>query len=106
MHNTMMRHVLPIFLDINCNSQVLSVASDSTFGGRDLDKLLVDHFAQEWKTKYKMDVYSKQKAYIRLLQECEKLKKLMSANTQTIPINIECFMDDKDVTGKLDRYVN
>lgn len=83
--------------------KVLSVASDSTFGGRDLDKLLVDHFSQEWKTKYKIDVYSKPKAYIRLTQECERLKKLMSANTQPIPIGIECFIDDKDVSSKMDR---
>jgi len=27
----------------------------------------------------------------------------MSANTQEIPLNIECFMEDKDVTGKMCR---
>ena len=42
---------------------------------------------------------------LRLLAECEKLKKLMSANATVIPLNIECFMDDKDVTGKLQRWV-
>lgn len=85
--------------------KVLAVQSDSNLGGRDFDLLLVNHFIEEWKTKYKVDALSKQKAYIRLTQECEKLKKLMSANTQPIPIDIECFMDDKDVHGKLDRLV-
>ena len=37
------------------------------------------------------------------LLECEKMKKLMSANSTPIPLNIECFMDDKDVQGKLKR---
>lgn len=83
--------------------QVLAVQADANLGGRDFDLLLVNHFIQEWKTKYKIDVLSRPKAYIRLTQECEKLKKLMSANTQPIPIDIECFMDDKDVRGKLDR---
>ena len=37
------------------------------------------------------------------MTECEKLKKLMSANSTPIPLNIECFMDDKDVRGKMKR---
>lgn len=40
---------------------------------------------------------------MRLLSECERLKKLMSANTQEIPLNIECFINEKDVTGKMCR---
>lgn len=46
------------------------------------------------------------KGRLRLETECEKLKKLMSANTQAIPVNIECFIDDKDVTGRMDRYAS
>ena len=82
---------------------MLAVASDPRLGGRDFDKLIIDHFISAWKTKYKINVHSKPKAYIRLAQECEKLKKLMSANKQKIPINIECFMDDKDVSGHMSR---
>ena len=40
---------------------------------------------------------------MKLLTECVKLKKLMAANTNKLPINIECFMDDKDVSGHMDR---
>ena len=54
--------------------------------------------------KYKLDVSTNAKACIRLLRECEKLKKLMSANSQEIPLNIECLMDDKDVAGRFKRY--
>jgi molecular chaperone DnaK (HSP70) len=51
-----------------------------------------------------LDVLSNPKARVRLTNESEKLKKLMSANSTDIPINIECFMEDKDVSGKMKRY--
>ncbi|ESP02149.1 hypothetical protein LOTGIDRAFT_111562 [Lottia gigantea] len=83
--------------------KVLAVSNDPDLGGRNFDQLLLHQFSEEFKTKYKIDVMSRPKAYIRLLQECEKLKKLMSANTQKIPLNVECLMDDKDVTSGMDR---
>ena len=52
---------------------------------------------------FQVDAHKKPKAYVRLMAECEKLKKLMSANSTPIPLNIECFMDDKDVHGKMKR---
>lgn len=72
-------------------------------GGRDFDKVLVDHFCEEFRTKYKLDVKSNKRAVIRLYTECEKLKKQMSSIALELPLNIECFMEDKDVTGKLNR---
>lgn len=72
-------------------------------GGRDLDLLLVEHFAEEFKTKKKIDVKNNPRAILRLEAECEKLKKLMSANSTPVPINIECLMDDTDVSGKMAR---
>jgi len=58
---------------------------------------------REFKTKYKVDASQKPKAYIRLTQECEKLKKLMSANVNELPLSIECFIDDKDVRSSCKR---
>lgn len=85
--------------------KVLATSCCQEVGGRDFDEVLAKHFSAEFRKKYKIDPEnpSKPKPYIRLLQECEKLKKLMSANTQAIPLNIECFMDDKDVSSKLSR---
>lgn len=74
-------------------------------GGRDFDVLISQHFATEFKTKYKVDAFSNKRGFTRLMAESERLKKLMSANSTSLPLNIECFMDDKDVTGKLSRYV-
>ena len=81
---------------------MLATAYDHV-GGRDLDELIVNHMTEEFKKKYKVDASSKPKAYIRLTQECEKLRKLMSANIQPIPLNIECFMEDKDVHSSMKR---
>ncbi|XP_033097617.1 97 kDa heat shock protein-like [Anneissia japonica] len=83
--------------------KVLATSSDSMLGGRDFDRLIAEHFASEFKTKYKIDVKSKIRPWLRVQQESEKLKKLMSANSVKIPMNIECLMNDIDVTGKLQR---
>lgn len=83
--------------------KVLATNFDPCLGGRNFDKILADYFQQDFKERYKVDAGKNMKARLRLETECEKLKKLMSANTQSIPINIECFMDDKDVTGRMDR---
>lgn len=63
------------------------------------------YFCEEFGKKYKLDVKTKPRALVRLYQECEKLKKLMSANSSDLPLNIECFMNDIDVTGKMNRFV-
>lgn len=47
--------------------------------------------------------YYLNRAFLRLLQEVEKIKKQMSANSTKLPLNIECFIDEKDVTGEMQR---
>uniref|UniRef100_A0A8C6Q2T7 Heat shock protein 4a n=1 Tax=Nothobranchius furzeri TaxID=105023 RepID=A0A8C6Q2T7_NOTFU len=79
--------------------KVLATAFDSDLGGKDFDDILVNHFCEEFAKKYKLDVRSKPRALVRLYQECEKLKKLMSANSSDLPLNIECFMNDIDVSA-------
>uniref|UniRef100_A0A673IXE8 Heat shock 105/110 protein 1 n=1 Tax=Sinocyclocheilus rhinocerous TaxID=307959 RepID=A0A673IXE8_9TELE len=86
--------------------KVLSTAFDPYLGGKDFDQRLVEYFCAEFKSKYKMDVKSKARAMLRLTQECEKLKKLMSSNSTDILLNIECFISDKDVCEKMNRYVS
>ena len=75
---------------------VKSTAYDRHFGGRDFDKALVDHFAAEFKDKYKIDIKSNGKAMVRVGAAAEKLKKILSANQQA-PLNIESLMNDVDV---------
>lgn len=83
--------------------KVLGSAFDPELGGKDFDEVLVKYFCEEFAQKYKLDVRSKPRALVRLYQECEKLKKLMSANSSDLPLNIECFMNDIDVSSKLNR---
>ncbi|XP_063285533.1 heat shock protein 105 kDa isoform X2 [Pelobates fuscus] len=83
--------------------KVLGSASDPYLGGRSFDERLVEHFCKEFQTKYKLNVKSKIRALLRLHQECEKLKKLMSSNSTDLPLNIECFMNDIDVSGRMNR---
>ncbi|XP_010562802.1 PREDICTED: heat shock 70 kDa protein 4L isoform X3 [Haliaeetus leucocephalus] len=83
--------------------KVLATTFDPFIGGRNFDEALVDYFSEEFRTKYKLNVKENPRALLRLYQECEKLKKLMSANASDLPLNIECFMNDLDVSSKMNR---
>ncbi|XP_041359091.1 heat shock 70 kDa protein 4-like isoform X2 [Gigantopelta aegis] len=83
--------------------KVLATNSDPYLGGRDFDRIILDQCCKDFKEKYNIDPKSQPKAYIRLMTQVEKMKKQMSANTEPIPLGIECFMDDKDVSTKMSR---
>ncbi|MCJ1425818.1 adenyl-nucleotide exchange factor sse1 [Sticta canariensis] len=81
---------------------VKATAYDRHFGGRNFDKALIDHFAKEFKEKYKIDIYTNPKALVRVAAAAEKMKKILSANAQA-PISIESLMNDVDVQGVMKR---
>jgi heat shock protein 4 len=81
---------------------VKATAWDRHFGGRYIDKALVEHFAKEFKEKFKIDIMENAKAKFRVAAGVEKLKKILSANTMA-PLNIESVMNDVDVRGMLKR---
>ncbi|CAH2979698.1 unnamed protein product [Chilo suppressalis] len=83
--------------------RVLATANDPQCGGRDIDSALAEYFCQDFTTRFKLDPRKNQRAYQRLLQEVEKLKKQMSANSTRLPLNIECFMEERDVSGDMQR---
>ena len=104
-----------VFVDVGYSDYVCSIVEykkgelavkattfDRHFGGRNFDKALVDHFAAEFKEKFKIDINTNLKAKTRVAAAVEKLKKILSANAQA-PISIESLMDDKDVRGSLKR---
>lgn len=82
--------------------KVLATAYDKHFGGRDFDRAITEHFADEFKTKYKIDIRENPKAYSRILAAAEKLKKVLSANTAA-PFSVESVMNDVDVSSQLSR---
>src|SRR5207248_8286437 len=81
---------------------VKATAFDRHLGGRNIDKALVDHFAAEFKKKYKIDIKANAKALTRVTTAAERLKKILSANAQA-PLSIESLMEDKDVRTTLKR---
>ncbi|CAF3039194.1 unnamed protein product [Rotaria sp. Silwood2] len=83
--------------------KMIATAFDPSLGGRDFDRIIMDEMREDFKKRYKIDSYSTLKAKLRLRAECEKAKKLMSSNVQPIPISLECFIDEKDVSGKISR---
>ncbi|KJH52500.1 DnaK family protein [Dictyocaulus viviparus] len=108
------RHV--VFLDVGHTStqaslvafnkgklQMLGSTHDLDIGGLWLDDLLREHFREMFKKNFGVDAKESPRAWLRLLDECERLKKQMSANQTPIPISIECFLHDKDVSGKMQR---
>ena len=107
------RHIL--FVDVGHSSMSVAVvafskgqlvvkaaAYDRHLGGRDIDYALLQHFATQFKTKYKIDVLSSPKATFRLAVGCERLKKILSANSEA-PLSVESIMNDIDASSKLSR---
>lgn len=81
---------------------MLSCASTDT-GGRRFDEAICKYFFQDFQDRYQLNVPANKKAVLKLMTEVQKLKMLMSANSNKLPLSIECFMDDKDVKGTMDR---
>merc|ERR1719284_1450137 len=72
-------------------------------GGQAFDAALVKYFADDFQSKTKLDAMKKPRAFLKLTSEVEKVKKQMSANTNKLPLNIECFMEERDLNGRIDR---
>jgi heat shock protein 4 len=81
---------------------ILGTSCDRNLGGRDFDQVLTEHYIKEFNKKYKVDIESSAKAVFRLRTGAEKVKKLLSANS-TAPFNVECLIDDKDVSAMVNR---
>ena len=71
--------------------------------GKAFDMALVKYFAEDFEKRTKLNALQKPKAFLKLTTEVEKVKKQMSANTNLIPLSIECFMEERDLNGKIDR---
>ncbi|KAL4895955.1 heat shock protein 70 family [Aspergillus ambiguus] len=81
---------------------VKATACDRHFGGRNFDRALTEHFADEFKEKFKIDVRTHPKAWARTLAAAEKMKKVLSANPAA-PMSIESLMEDVDVRAIVKR---
>lgn len=82
--------------------RVLATGADHTCGGMHVDELLVEYFLKEFKTKYKLDARDNNKAMVRLRQGVERLKKALALGCDAT-MNLECWMNDTDVSSKMTR---
>ncbi|UYV83009.1 HSPA4L [Cordylochernes scorpioides] len=84
-------------------SRVLASVWDKNLGGRNFDIALLNHFSGELKRSNNLDLRNNLKAMTRLLKECEKVKKQMSTNSHSIPLHLECFVEDMDFDSSINR---
>ncbi|CCH62670.1 hypothetical protein TBLA_0H03890 [Henningerozyma blattae CBS 6284] len=82
--------------------KVLGTGYDKHFGGRNIDYAIANHFVEEFKSKYKIDISTNPKAFNRIVASSEKLKKVLSVNTSS-SFSVESVMDDIDVKSELAR---
>ena len=61
--------------------EVKATAGDTHLGGEDFDNLLVNHFCNEFKRKYKLDLTESKKSMRRLKTACERAKRTLSSGS-------------------------
>jgi heat shock protein 4 len=82
--------------------QVLAEITDRTVGGRNIDRLLMEHFANDFKQKYGLDALASAKTRYKIEEAVTKMKKILSANSEAA-INIECLMEERDMSAVVKR---
>ncbi|OEH80164.1 heat shock protein [Cyclospora cayetanensis] len=83
-------------------AEVLAQVSNPDLGGRDMDLLIAEHFAKAFEKKHGMNPMTNVKAKLKLEDQAERAKKILSANIETT-FAVECLMDEKDWSGPITR---
>ena len=82
--------------------EVRATAGDTHLGGEDFDTLLVEHFADEFKKKNKIDLAGNKKALRRLRTACERAKRTLSSAT-TACVEVDSLCDGVDFNSTITR---
>lgn len=82
--------------------EVKAVAGDAHLGGEDIDQILVDFCAEEFKKKFRVDMRSNARAVRRLRTACERAKRTLSSAT-TATIDIDSLFEGNDFSMVLTR---
>ncbi|KAL3309325.1 Heat shock cognate 71 kDa protein [Cichlidogyrus casuarinus] len=86
----------------NNNFEVKATAGDTHLGGEDFDNRLLNHFLDEIKQKFKMDLRDNPKSVRRLRTACEEAKRTLSCNTKT-DISVDCLLAGEDFSSSISR---
>ena len=82
--------------------EVKATAGDVRLGGEDLDNILMNHFASEFKRKNKVDPSGSPRAMKRLKIACERIKKQLSSS-MTATLEIDSFFEGQDFFSSITR---
>lgn len=82
--------------------QVKATSGNAHLGGEDFDNILVNHFVEEFKRKYKKDPTTNPKSIRRLRTACERAKRTLSTNNSA-NIELEAFYDGIDYNTSLSK---
>ncbi|GAB0100021.1 Heat shock protein 70 family [Sergentomyia squamirostris] len=82
--------------------EVKATAGDTHLGGEDFDNRLVNHFAEEFKRKFKKDIRQNPRALRRLRTACERAKRTLSSSTEAT-VEIDALLDGIDFYTKISR---
>ncbi|KII67568.1 Heat shock 70 kDa protein 4L [Thelohanellus kitauei] len=83
--------------------RVQSSLGSNCFGGRIFDRILCEKFCSDFHKQHGLSIKENGRAYLKLLNESEKVKKKLSGTTVSIPANVECIMNDVDFNSKVCR---
>ncbi|KAJ8910395.1 hypothetical protein NQ315_010456 [Exocentrus adspersus] len=82
--------------------EVQSTAGDTHLGGEDIDNRMVQHFSEEFKKKFKIDIKDNKRALRRLQTACERAKRTLSSTNQAT-IEIDSLADGVDLYSGISR---
>ena len=82
--------------------EVKATAGDTHLGGSDFDNLLVQHFAQEFKRKHKLDMMDNKRAVRRLRTAAERAKRTLSSSS-TATVEVDSLFEGVDFNTNLTR---
>lgn len=82
--------------------EVRATAGDTHLGGEDFDNRLVNHFADEFKRKFKKDLRSNPRALRRLRTAAERAKRTLSSSSEA-SIEIDAVFEGHDFYTKISR---
>jgi len=82
--------------------EVKATAGDTHLGGEDFDTLMVEHFIEEFKRKYKKDLSENKKSLRRLRTSCESAKRTLSSSN-VANIEIDSLYDGIDFATSITR---
>ncbi|KAG7253307.1 hypothetical protein CRUP_021008, partial [Coryphaenoides rupestris] len=84
------------------HTKVKATAGDTHLGGEDFDNRLVDHFAEEFRRKFKKDIGQNKRALRRLHTACERAKRTLSSSSQA-SIEIDSLYEGTDFYTSITR---